>query len=297
MGNVFDLESPELVVFTGDYNDGGATEGVTNSVSKFLEPTLSRDLPFATVSGNHDKEAGLTRSELMDQYLGKPGFGGEVGPNSIHGYGNYVLSINSKSKPAFSLWFFDSGDYSKFDSIDGYNWVWGDQIQWYVRKSKQREEEFCATLPAFAFFHIPLPEYDTMLSQVGISGEQNEGVCAGAIHSGLFETLVERTEVKAATVGHDHCNDYCGNYYGIDLYYGGGTGYDGYGCADTDKWARRSRVISIRDFGQTIRSWKILDDGKLTKIDEETLWSVDGAKLNRRNRAPMKKIVKERKED
>ncbi|GMH66295.1 hypothetical protein TrST_g8836 [Triparma strigata] len=234
----------------------------------------------------------------MSVYEKYPNFLGESGPSDIHGYGNYVLSIDGEmGSPVFNLWFFDSGDYSKFPSIDGYDWIWGDQIQWYVTTSKSLESSNNSTLNSFAFFHIPLPEHETMLLEVPISGHQNEGVCHGSLNSGLFASMVERGEIKAATVGHDHCNDYCGNYLGVDLCYGGGTGYDGYGCADTPNWARRSRIIELQDYGQTIKSYKILDDGHLTKIDEEVLFSEDKTKVDRRNRKRVERIVKEIHED
>ncbi|GMH85725.1 hypothetical protein TL16_g10323 [Triparma laevis f. inornata] len=297
MSNVLDVTYPDLVVFTGDNNDAGAWLGVENSVKHFLQPTLERELDFAAVFGNHDEEANLDRDELMDVYMKYPGFLGEAGPSDIHGYGNYILTIDGETGPEFNLWFFDSGDYSNFSGIDGYDWVWGDQIQWYVRESKEREAANNGTLNSFAFFHIPLPEYEIMLEEVEISGLHNEGVCHGALNSGLFATMVERGEIKAATVGHDHCNDFCGNYHGIDLCYGGGTGYDGYGCAGTPNWARRSRVIELSDYGRTIKSWKILDDGLLTKIDEEVLFSEEGGKVDRSKRKRVEKIIKELRED
>jgi len=171
------------------------------------------------------------------RYTDKDNFIGESGPADIHGYGNYILNIAGKDDKtnAFNLFFFDSGDYSKFSDdekvgISGYDWIWGDQMEWYVSQSKELEEKNGGTVPAFAFFHIPLPEYSTMINDnTTISGNREEAECPGAVNSGMFSTFVERAEVKAITVGHDHCNDYCGNYHGIELCYGGHTGYNGYG--------------------------------------------------------------------
>ncbi len=297
MASVLDAEKPDLVVFTGDNNDGGATKGVSRSIDSLLQPIISRDLPFAAVFGNHDEEANLERSELMDVYTKYSNFLGEAGPSTIHGYGNYALTLtdHSSDSPKFNLFFFDSGDYSKYSDsgISGYDWIWGDQIAWYLEKSKELEENNNGTqLDAFAFFHIPLPEYETMISEgeVEISGEHNEGVCAGALNSGMFATMVERGEIRGVTVGHDHCNDYCGNYKGIDLCYGGGTGYDGYGCPDNDNWARRSRIIQISNFGEKISSWKRLDDGTLTTKDVEDLWSKEANEVRQRRKVDFRKL-------
>ena len=77
-------------------------------------------------------------------------------------------------------------------------------------------------------------------------------------------------DVRATFVGHDHTNDACGDYYGISLCYGGGTGYGekAWGLAG---WARRSRVIQIEAFGAGVRTWKRVDDGNLSIKDEQVL--------------------------
>ena len=102
--------------------------------------------------------------------------------------------------PAFTLYFFDTGDNSKVPSVDGYDWVWGDQIGWYMAQSKAFAEVNGRTLPAFAVFHIPLPEYEEMLHHVHISGHHFDKVSPAAVNSGLLAAFVSRQEVKAATV-------------------------------------------------------------------------------------------------
>ncbi len=95
--------------------------------------------------------------------------------------------------------------------------------------SKQVEDSPSIT-PALAYFHIPLPEYKTVLeSPKMILGEQQEEISSPLVNSGLFTALLEAGDVKATFVGHDHVNDYCGNFFGIHLCYGGGTGYHAYG--------------------------------------------------------------------
>ncbi|KAL7169696.1 hypothetical protein ACSBR2_034681 [Camellia fascicularis] len=85
-------------------------------------------------------------------------------------------------------------------------------------------------------------------------------------------------DVKAVFTGHDHTNVFCGNLDGIWFCYGGGFGYHGYGRAG---WPRRTRVI-LAELGKgekswvgvkSIKTWKRLDDDKLSKIDEKILWN------------------------
>lgn len=86
-------------------------------------------------------------------------------------------------------------------------------------------------------------------------------------------------DVKAVFVGHDHTNDFCGNLDGIWFCYGGGFGYHGYGRFE---WPRRARIISIQLVKgknawmgvERIKTWKRLDDDKLSMIDAQTLWNL-----------------------
>lgn len=83
-------------------------------------------------------------------------------------------------------------------------------------------------------------------------------------------------------VGHDHINDYCADWKGIQLCYAGGCGF-GSGAYGRAGWARRARVIELgQDAASgdtTIRTWKRLDYylGALAKKDEEQIWPAPAA--------------------
>lgn len=133
----------------------------------------------------------------------------------------------------------------------------------------------CQT-PALAFFHIPIPEIRQLYYQK-ITGQFQEAVACSFINTGVLKSFVAMGNVKAVFIGHDHKNDFCGNIAGIWFCYGGGFGYHGYGKAG---WPRRARVI-LAELGkgefawmgvQRIKTWKRLDDEKLSKIDEQVLW-------------------------
>lgn len=84
--------------------------------------------------------------------------------------------------------------------------------------------------PALAYFHIPIPEYDSVLKDPStVLGEKHEAVLSPLINSGFFTSLLQAGDVKATFAGHDHTNDYCGELMGIHLCYGGGVGYHAYG--------------------------------------------------------------------
>lgn len=110
-----------------------------------------------------------------------------------------------------------------------------------------------------------------------IVGQFQEAVACSSVNSGVLRTFVSMGDVKAVFMGHDHNNDFCGNLDGIWFCYGGGFGYHGYGKAG---WPRRARV-ALAELGKgerdwmgvrRIKTWKRLDDDKLSKIDEQVLW-------------------------
>lgn len=116
-----------------------------------------------------------------------------------------------------------------------------------------------------------------------ITGQHQEAVCSPSVNSGFFASMLEAGNIKVASVGHDHLNDYCGKCLGIQLCYGGGAGYHAYGKPG---WARRARLLeaslgNAENAGkvQQISTWKVMDGTDLTEKDKEVLWDrqQDGA--------------------
>ncbi len=152
------------------------------------------------------------------------------GPDSVKGgladkVGNFVIQVqpSNSSEALFNLWFLDSGDYSKIREIGGYDWVYLDQIRWYSETSKALEVQAGKSVPGITFMHIPPIEYREA-SAGEIVGDMFEGIFAPDVNSGLLTEMRTRGDVKIMTVGHDHVNDFCGVWQGIDLCYGGGIG-------------------------------------------------------------------------
>lgn len=132
--------------------------------------------------------------------------------------------------------------------------------------------------PGLAYFHIPLPEHASF-DPANSTGVRQEGISSATVNSGFFTTLVAAGDVKAVFTGHDHLNDFCGELSGIHLCYAGGFGYHAYGKAG---WSRRARVVVASlektqkgSWGtvKSIKTWKRLDDKKLSLIDAQVLWS------------------------
>lgn len=145
------------------------------------------------------------------------------------------------------------------------------QVSWF--KSESQRLNAISAAPALAFYHVPLSEYQTAVDAgLPLSGEYHEAICYQPENTGLFQAFKEAGDVKAGFCGHDHVNDFCVLYQGVQLCYEGSPGYQGYG--DTS-FPRRARVTELRDFGSSVVSWKRLDTstGGGAVVDEELLWS------------------------
>lgn len=262
INRLIELEQPDLVVHTGDIIDW-ATHTSQQGMEGVYGISIAHSLPWAASLGNHDGQSNLNRSQVMDFILGMSGTATLPGPTAqLHSYGNYYLNLlpnASAHAPSFRLFFLDSD--TNMESINP------DQVAWYLSTSRQLQAE--APAPALMFFHIPLEEYETAAKSTNISGGYNEAVSFQPVNSGLFAALVAGGDVVATFCGHDHTNDFCAQYYNINLCYEGSPGYQAYGKVG---FTRRARVTEIRDVGRQVRSWKRLDDAQGSVVNNETLW-------------------------
>lgn len=254
VGEVLDIEKPDLVVLTGDQIHGEYSPDSETSLLKALQPILKRKIPFAIVFGNHDDELGsLTRAELMEFIQLIPYNYATPGSDDIPGIGNYELTVNDRSnKPLASIFMLDSHSYAS-NKKERYDWFKPEQLD-FVKMSYNEKP----TPISLAFFHIPLIEYRQVANadKDKIKGAYREGVMSANQNSGMFEAL-KSVNTKFISVGHDHVNDFCLDQDGVGLCYGGGAGFGGY--AGYGGYERRIRVIEIDNSAKdsvNINTWK-----------------------------------------
>ncbi|KAF5732027.1 inactive purple acid phosphatase 29-like isoform X1 [Tripterygium wilfordii] len=287
-------EKPHFIVFTGDNIFGSDTTDAAKSMNAAFAPAIESKIPWAAVLGNHDQESTLSREGLMKHIVTLEHTLAQVNPENAHvidGFGNYNLEVGGvrgssfQNKSVLNLYFLDSGDYSTVPLIPGYGWIKPSQQVWFQRTSRKLQRAYMnkpeaqkGPAPGIAYFHIPLPELSSFDSS-NFTGVKQEGISSASVNSGFFTTMVEEGDVKAVFTGHDHVNDFCGELTGIHLCYAGGFGYHAYGKAG---WSRRARVVVASlektvkgSWGgvKSIKTWKRLDDAKLTVIDNQVLWS------------------------
>lgn len=271
---VLALEKPDIAMLTGDVvTEKPGPEG-WKAIIALLEKA---QVPFTVMMGNHDAEV-MPKQEIYDLLAQSPYFIGEKGPETIHGCGNYVVPVygaDHKTTKAL-LYCIDSNDYPESKDYGTYDWIHFDQVAWYRQTSARFTKENGGNpLPALAFFHIALPEYDAIPNNGTMLGEKNEGSGASKINSGLFASFIEMGDVMGAFVGHDHDNDFIGTHYQIALAYGRVTGTDAYGDLE-----RGMRVIELKENERSFDTWVRTPSKKgdifyypsgLTSLDEERM--------------------------
>lgn len=271
---VLALEKPDIAMLTGDVvTEKPGPEG-WKAIIALLEKA---QVPFTVMMGNHDAEV-MPKREIYDLLAQSPYFIGEKGPATIHGCGNYVVPVyGADHKTAKALLYcIDSNDYPESKDYGTYDWIHFDQVAWYRQTSARFTKENGGNpLPALAFFHIALPEYDAIPNNGTMLGEKNEGSGASKINSGLFASFIEMGDVMGAFVGHDHDNDFIGTHYQIALAYGRVTGTDAYGDLE-----RGMRVIELKENERSFDTWVRTPSKKgdifyypsgLTSLDEEQM--------------------------
>ncbi|KAL1080815.1 hypothetical protein V6Z11_D09G020500 [Gossypium hirsutum] len=272
-------EKPNLIVFTGDNIFGFDAKDSAKSLNAAFAPAIA--------AGFHGLLEGV-----MKHIVGLKHTLSQFNPSEAHiidGFGNYNLEVGGiegsgfANKSVLNLYFLDSGDYSTpviasctNTSIPGYGWIKPSQQLWFKRTSAKLQSAYMRPPMAKKSFAPGL-----VFDASNFTGVRQEGISSATINSGFFTTMVEAGDVKAVFTGHDHLNDFCGQMTGIQLCYAGGFGYHAYGKAG---WSRRARVVVASlektDGGgwgavKSIKTWKHLDDGHLTAIDVQVLWSVE----------------------
>lgn len=258
-------EKPALVVLTGDIVCSKDTRKAWLSLAQAL---IDCRVPWAVMLGNHDAQYDLTKEEILATIAGLPYNLTENGPKEVCGNGNYVLQVQSGDEKgaAALVYCLDShmGFHPKTDLGD-YEWFDFTQIVWYREQSEKfKQENEGRPLPALAFFHIPLPEYNEVLGKRTTVGLQQETVCSPAVNAGMYAAMLECKDVMGIFVGHDHNNNYIGCLRNICLAYGQVTGRQCYG-----KIGRGARVIVMYEGQRKFDTWVL----KLYECDrDKDIW-------------------------
>lgn len=258
MGEILDSESPDLVVLTGDIvTSKPAAEGWRS----IIQPMVDRNIPWTVTLGNHDDEHDLSRQETIQLLKTQPHSLVRSSPKGVAGYGNSVLQVKAADgdNTALLVYCIDSNAYTTLEGVGTYGWIEFSQIEWYREQSTRfTHKNDDLPLPALAFFHIPVPEYHDVWQAGKCVGVQHEDVCDPVINTGMFAAMRLAGDVLGVFVGHDHENDYAGEWYGICLAYGRVSGFDAYGDLP-----RGARVIQVQEGERAFSTWIRTEDAQV----------------------------------
>ncbi|MCC3377278.1 metallophosphoesterase family protein [Cohnella sp. REN36] len=266
MLRILEAERPNLVVFTGDVICSAGHSDPAGAFRRACAVPERARIPWAAVFGNHDAEGTITREQLHVMQLTYPYNCAMPDPPGVHGSGNFVRTVlGQDGQAAAALYFLDSGSYSplEYGRLGFYDWIRRDQIDWYARESyRLTADNHGKPLPALAFFHIPLPEYNDVWDFNVCYGERGGPFsCAPWVNSGMFAAMIEQGDVIGTFAGHDHSHDYWGDWYGIRLCYGRTT-RDAY----LDRaFLPGARVAVLREGERRFDTWLHLADGTVLR--------------------------------
>ncbi len=248
-------------------------ECLQNYIAQMMKPCEDRNIPWLITYGNHDEDArtaldeGWDKIRQLDYYrtfannVNRPTMSGcaeRYGKNTACVGDMYLFLYDTEGdNPLYNIWAFDSNmyppsgraisrpvPYNGLITGTNYDWIRPQQVAWYENTSKNIERKYGQKINSLMFFHIPLLEWTNMTAdstRYGVVGTRGENECPGFVNTGLYAAALERGDVKGIFVGHDHSNDYVGNYHGIQLGYDASIGYQTYGGA---QW-KGGRIIEL----------------------------------------------------
>jgi len=293
------MEKPDLVIIDGDLVTSASNR---KRAKQFCELMEKMGIYWITTLGNHegDNARSISRKEFVDIYSSyehcliendtKKTESGDV----VWGYGNTQINIlTTGGAVAQSLFFLDSGneisveDANKYGVEEGsYDFIKNSQITWYCEQVDKLE----TGAKAMVFFHIPLPEFATAVSELQIDENDNfvvnvpsqngtyaefgfalEKVSCSKYNSGFFDAIKDDGHTQAIICGHDHVNYFSINYQGIDFIYSRMSGYSSYNAYKKgmkDELGEGATIFNIKNDG-TYEIVDILNSERFPDDQEE----------------------------
>jgi 3',5'-cyclic AMP phosphodiesterase CpdA len=204
---------PDIVIPTGDVwhenPEGRGLEYCRYSCEQFAKMKK----PWAYVWGNHDKADDYDKAHRMIRNAPYSLYRGDAAD------GNYRMRV-AASGGGPVLW-------NLIILNDSRGGMRQEQIDWFNAEAAAIRDESLAPPPAFAFFHIPISQYDDLAKSGNAVGVKREAVCHEGGSRDALGAFRDSGFIKAVFCGHDHLNDYYGEMEGIRLQYVRSTGYEG----------------------------------------------------------------------
>ncbi len=219
--------SPDFLAVTGDIwcGDDKPDRG-PNLMKRDLEFLSSLKTPWAFTWGNHDYKSDLETDTA--RIASTPYACMEFGD----GRGNCRVEIRHDGGPAWDIYFLNSHG----------ECLWPDDLDWLESEAVRIREDRGTAVPAIAFFHIPLQQYETARLSGKVCGIALEDALSWGNSADRFDPIRRVGAIRACFVGHSHVNDFHFEKDGIVLAYGRATGHGGYGA---DRLRKGAKLIEL----------------------------------------------------
>lgn len=275
---------PDLVVVTGDlvFPMGIMSYSLNNRapVMQFASFMRNIGIPWVFTYGNHDTEAmSVITDKQFDELMKSLSYRNSknllypyIQPD-IYGRNNQLIEIR-KTDGTFmqALFLLDSNDYIEGGSLNEYDYIHDDQVEWYEKQVNSLSQKEGYTIPSMVFFHMPLQEYkdayelyqngnDEVQYYYGEIGETMiNKICSSKYPSQLFDVALKLGSTKAMFCGHDHYNNLSIEYKGIRLTYGYSIDYLVMPGIENDTKQRGGTLITIGKNGEyDIKPYRLID--------------------------------------
>lgn len=245
LNKAYDMEKPDLVVFTGDNILGNhlddpiigpimntdtrvTAKRMEKALNYILDPLDERKIPYCMLYGNHDDMNIFSKQEQAEYYLKHEYFFGLNSDDNGLDCDNYNVPIyDSKGeKVVYNLWMIDSAG-SDENGNSSYSGVKPEVIEWYKAKSDElKAANGGEPLDSLMFQHIPVMEFEELfipcdkddpdainhkgeylkLDTTRAPGYAKEFSCVCELETGELEAVKNQGDVRAMVFGHDHQN-------------------------------------------------------------------------------------------
>ncbi len=278
---------PDLITMTGDIS-GSEEPKAYPAFGRYLDGFC---IPWCTVWGNRDQRGGIefVYGVLADYRANCQHFFHEDGEKSL-GNGNYLIGIYEKDRLLHTLFMLDSHDgMHRMSENDprklSYIETVERQMDWYRKQAAAVREKGC--LHSSLLMHMPIVAYKKAWEEAfdptvdpqsilpwesagascwnkgyeGAFGVCYEKVRTAPYEDHIFEVVKEVGITQNILVGHNHVNNFCIPYQGINLIFSTKVGK---GCY-WDKRVNGGTVLTVDSSGAAKVRHEYVDVTHLTE--------------------------------
>jgi len=145
----------------------------------------------------------------------------------------------------------------------GPQWHLPEDLRWFQEETRRLTRARGKIIPAIAYFHIPLKNYQDAIDQGRTIGAGDEFILNWGDEEGLAAPIFKQAgNIRACFTAHSHKNDFWFEEDGVVFAYGRATGYGGYGGEELRKGGK---LLELDLYSQHFRFMTVFGDGTIAQ--------------------------------